>query len=267
MHNIESVIFDTFKDAHHKTKRTFQDILLEYQPEALERLKEKQANVLRSADHIIDTMSEPIAEQVRAIRDEHLAKTEFESFSRKAPLEAIKSVKASGADLKKVIEVYRAWYKLPCSAKDVDAFIVKYSKHSHSDIAKRLISSAVATVEHVQPSARGGDDDLSNYLLVSAQFNNERDTMRLWEYIMLNDDIDIKKNLQKYLEDVMKEVANKKSKFADRSWYPQSISTTVERETKGSVKLNTDSLKLTKGQMRENSFPDKLSKKYTVIRK
>ena len=52
---------------------------------------------------------------------------------------------------------------------------------------------------------------LSNFILVSAAFNNNRHSMPLSEYIMLNDDIDIRKNLQRYIEDVISEVQNRKS--------------------------------------------------------
>ena len=158
-------------------------------------------------------MSEPVAEQVRKIRDESLLEVEQDIFGRKAPLEKIKNIKAKEDDLNKIIQVYQTWYKSPASGKDLDAFIVKYSKRSHDNIAKRLISSAVASIEHIKPSSRGGSDGLGNFLLVSAQFNNTRNSMPLAEYIMLNSEIDIPRHLQNYIDDVVHQTNNKKSPF------------------------------------------------------
>lgn len=264
MHDIESIIFDIFKDASHKSKRDFQDILLEFRPESLRKLKEKQISIMHSANKHIEKMSEPVAAQVRKIRDAALEKIKDDTFGRQPPLEMIKAVKAEGSDLYRVIRVYQSWYKLPYASKDLDAFIVKYSMKPHLDIAKRLLSPSCATIEHIKPSSRCNNESMSNYILVSAQFNNERKSMPLDEYIMLNSDIDIKKNLQKYIDDIIADMGNKKSQFNRRSWYPGKIKKTIEEETSGRVKLNTDALKLTKGQIRENSLPEKLVEKFNL---
>lgn len=267
MHDIESKVFGLFDDSAHKNKRNFQDILIEEAPAALIRLKEKQKLILTSTDSIIDKLSNPIAAQIRTIRDEALLKMEDDTFGRKAPLEAIKKIQATGSELEKVIQIYRTWYKLPSSGRDIDAFIVKYSKKSHEDIAKRLISSAIATVEHIKPASCGGEDNLNNFILVSAQFNNERNTMPLWEYIMLNPQIDIRKNLQAYMDTAINLVHDKNSNFYNKSWYPESIRNSIRKQTAGSVNLNTEALNLTKAQKRDNNFTERLSSKYRVIQK
>lgn len=264
MHDIEAKIFDFFSDARYKNKKDFKDILLEEFPAAYERLREKQRAVLTSADDIIDTISEPIATQLRTLRDESLEKLKLNGFGRKTLLEAVKKIKTTDQDLEKVIQVYRAWYKLPKPAKDFDAFVVKYSKKSHFDIAKRLISSAEATIEHIKPSARGGEDNMKNYILVSAQFNNERDTMPLWEYIMLNRELNIRKHLQQYMDTCVKEVQDKKSTFYNRSWYPENIQEAIFEETAHSVNLNIDNLNLSKHQKRDNSYAERLATRFTL---
>ena len=108
---------------------------------------------------------------------------------------------------------------------------------------------------------------LANYLLVSAQYNNERNTMPLWEYIMLNPQIDIRKNLQAYMDTLINEVHNKRSDFYDNSWYPESIRKAIDKQTSGSVVLSTDKLVLTRSQKRSHDISDRLSTKYTVIKK
>lgn len=264
MHDIESRIFDFFTESSHKSKKDFKDILLEEYPAAYERLREKQTEILTSADKIIDTISEPIATQLRTLRDESLDKLKTNSFGRKTLLESVKKIKTTEQDLEKVIQVYRTWYKLPKPAKDFDAFVVKYSKKTHFDIAKRLISSAEATIEHIEPSARGGKDDMKNYILVSAQFNNERDTMPLWEYIMLNRELNIRKHLQQYMDTSIREVQDKKSPFYNRSWYPESIHQAIFEETAKSVNLNIENLNLSKTQKRDNNYAERLATRFTL---
>lgn len=264
MHDVESIIFDIFKDASHKGKRGFQDILLENKDEALEKLKITQFEVLNKPNKIIENMSPEIRYQVETIRNDALAKMDNSQFTRKGPLELIKRVKATGEDLKRVIKVYQTWYKLPSSSKDINAFIVQYAKQPHENISRRLISSAIGTVEHVQPSFRNGKDGIDNYLLVSAQFNNERDTMPLDEYIMLNSEIDIRRNLQAYIDNVIKQVNNPKSPFSKYCSYPDGIKEAIDKETSGSVILNTDALRLTKEQIRMKEYPQKLSQRFIV---
>ncbi len=266
MHDIEGYIFELFQDAPHKGKHDFQSILQAHHPAALERLKEKQSNIINSADRIINTMSDPVAETMVQIKKEAMDRVLGNAyFGRKSFLDSVKVLKVPDEDLAKVIKVYQSWYKLPASRNDMDAFIVKYSKESHNNIAKRLISTAVGSIEHIKPQFRNGEDKLSNYLLVSAAYNNNRQSMPLSEYIMLNGDLNIEQNLQKYMNDVIKEVNNPKSPFSLRSYYPESIKRAVETETQGRVILSTRGLNLSKVQQRQNTAPDTLSQRYIVV--
>lgn len=267
MHDIESKVFDFFSDAEHKNKRDFQDILLEVRDESLERLKEKQIRILTRTNNLIKKLSPEIAVQVEEIRDKAIEQINDNSFGRRSVLDKIKQIRATGDDLQKVIGIYRAWYKLPGSSNDFDAFVVKYAKNPHEAIARRLISSSVATIEHIKTQKRGGDDCMSNILLVSSRFNNDRDTMPLDEFIMLNDDIDIKHNLLKYVDDVVNEVNNKRSPFFNFASYPIQVSETIYRESKHTVNPSLDNLKATKEQLKDYNSLQKLEQKYIVIKK
>lgn len=267
MHDIESIVFDILSDAPHRNKRDFQDILLELAPESLQRLKLRQFEILNSTNRYLPNLSEPVREQVIAARDEALTKMEDGTFGRKEPLERIKAIKAKGKDLAQIIKIYRKWYQLPASSNDLDAFIVSYSKKPHQQIAKRLISSAVASVEHVKPHSRGGGSDLSNLILVSAQFNNARSSMPLWEFMMLNPQIDFATNLQNYMNDVIDEIHDKNSPFSQRGYYPEKIKEVIDKETNSSVVLDTEQLHLTRNQRREMSHLKKLGKVFRIIEK
>lgn len=262
MHDVEREVFELLKDTSYKKKINFQDILQNYYDYSLEQLEQKQFKILNGANRIIKTLSEPVKEQVLAARDEAITNLGDSKLAR-CCLGKLKNIKAQGKDLEGVINIFHTWYALPCPSKDIDAFIVKYAQQPHEAIAKRLISSSVATVEHVRPSTRNGADGLSNYVLVSAQYNNSRSSMPLWEYIMLNPELDIGTNLQKYIDDVILLVNDKKSSFSKRGWYPEKIRQTLLDETQGAVDLNLDKLFLTKQQKKDANYSKRL---YTVYK-
>lgn len=262
MHNIEGIIFDIIGEASHKNKRNFQDILLELAPESLQRLEIRQIEILHSTDKILSKLSEKTALQVLDIRDEALAKMGLGTFGRQEPLKKLREIQADKKDLYLIDKIYKKWYELPTSARDIDAFIVQYSKHTHSQISKRLISSAVATIEHIKPQSKNGSSGLGNLILVSAQYNNSRSSMPLCDYMKLNPDLPIAENLQKYIDTVIKEVQNSKSEFSQQVYYPESIKKAIEQETGSKVQLDTSALTLTKVQKQEQVKFDKLREKY-----
>ncbi len=266
MHDTELAIFSIIKDSKHKNKLNLQNILQELQPDALKRLKEKQITIIKSTDSYIENLSPAIANLVRLIRDNALAKIEDNTFGRQPPLEMIKAVKAKGQDAKIIMKIYQTWYKLPNSARDVDAFIVKYSRKPHIDIARRLISPSMATIEHIVPTSRKKKNSnfLGNMILVSARFNNDRKSMPLDEYIALNREIDIPKHLQKYIDLVIREINRPGSDFSLCGMYPERIRKAIAKETSGKINLKTDSLTLTKTQKKAIDASKKLSQKYVT---
>lgn len=266
MYDIESDIFDLFLDADHKNKKTFTDILREYAPSSEVKLKEKQLRVLSSTNYIIDRLSPETAELVNFILEKSKSKIEDGSFTRSYPLDLIRNIKGKEQDIKELENIYHAWYKLPRSSRDADAFVVSYAKESHEAIAKRLLTPSVATIEHIKPQSKGGIDSMRNYLLVCRRANGERSSMPLDEYIMLNPELEIPKHLQEYVEEVIRAVEVKNSIMSAKSWYPEAIQEALLEETSGYVNLDLSCLRLTKDQIKENHSPEKLSKKYKVIK-
>ena len=268
MHDTELAIFGKIKEAKHKNKCDLQDILKELQPEALMRLKEKQISIIKSTDSIIEKLSPSVADLVRLIRDNALAKIEDNTFGRQPPLEMIKSVKAKGADYNRIMKIYQTWYKLPNSARDEDAFIVKYARKTHLEIARRLLCPSMATIEHIVPTSRKkkNSDFLGNMILVSARFNNERHSMPLDEYIMLNQDIDMRRHLQKYIDLVIREIQRPNSDFSHCGLYPERIRKAIAKETSGKINLRTDALILTNAQKKALKAPEKLADKFIVTK-
>lgn len=233
MPEVETEIFDMFEQQSDSGKMNFQDILLEKRPDALVRLRQKQSDVLHSADKYISLHDENFAEEMFYLRDAALLKVNDGTFSRSEVLENLKIASSRFPKYKNQIRnIYKMWYKLPRSIMDYDTFIVKYSKFSHSEIAQRLLSMAVASVEHIKPYANGGPDNLWNYVLVRMLYNQDKGDMNLAEYDELNPEIKIKENLPKYIDDVCNEIKKGNKYFESNDSYPRMLRQNVILETR-----------------------------------
>ncbi len=232
MPDVESAVFDMFEQFGVNGKKDFQDILSEKRPEALARLRQKQTDVLHSTDGYISQYDENFAEEMFFIRDTALLKVNDGTFSRSEVLENLNLASKNFPKSKDLIHnVYKMWYRLPRSFMDYDAFIVKYSKFSHNDIAQRLLSMAVASVEHIKPYAEGGEDILWNYVLTRMLYNQDKGDMNLAEYNDLNPDIGIKTNLPKYIDDICREIKSGNDYFLGHVLYPKKLRQNVVLET------------------------------------
>ncbi len=231
MPTVETEIFDMFEEYKPTGKTTFQNILNEIRPEALTRLRQKQTEVLHSTDDYILSLDDILAEELLYVRDVALLKVNDGTFGRSEVLEQLKNIETDDKNKNKIHEVYKKWYNLPRALKDYDAFIVKYSKFSHNDIAQRLLNMAAASVEHIRPYADGGKDCLANYVLTLMIHNLDKGDMNLADYDELNSDIEIKKNLPKYIDDVCSEIRHGNSYFAQHYSYPADLRRNVIAET------------------------------------
>lgn len=268
MHDVESVVFDILCEASYKAKRGFNDILKDEVPEALTRLKEKQKNILTKPNKIIDKLSEPVAEQVRLIRDEALEKMENDTFSRKSPLDKLMKVSVTGKDAQHLDKIYQIWYKLPSSSTDLDAFIVKNAKLDHFTVARHLLSPSVKTIDHIVAQSRHGSDSLANLAPVCADINNKKGSLTLERFNQLEPDVDITSNLQSYMDETIKRVNNSKDAFSRKPSYPIGFAKTILEDTNGQIVLNTDALRIPHNLAHQDEiFASRLEQKYTVKRR
>lgn len=266
MHNIESIIFDIFMEAPHKNKRTFDDILKEELPQALTRLKDTQIKALTKTNSLVNKMGEDVRLKVIDIRDEALDKISNDTFSRKSPLEKISRIQTDGKDEEFLNTLYRIWYNsLLSSSTSLDAFIVKNAKLDHFTIARHLLSPSVKTIEHITAQARNGSDNLYNLLPVCAEINNKKGSMTLNQFISLEENINIPKNLQLYMDDIIKLVNNPRTPFSDKPSYPTTVAKTILEDSNGKIVLDTSKLQIPQKLIYENEmFKKKLEQKYNV---
>lgn len=263
MHNTEAVVFDYFKTYPNKGKKNFKDLLEEIQPESLERLVQTQTEILNNTDDLIAKLGPKVSEYVTQLKNEAIEKANNGNFSKKEVLANLKSIEASSDDKNILKEIYKQWYLLPRSTNNFDAFVVKYAKRPHDNIAQRLLSTSVATIEHLTPVARGGADNLGNCLLVSKLYNNDRDILFLNEYDELTPNIDIMKNIQRYLDDFINEINKGSSGFSSKTWYPESIQKAVWEESNKTFMPELGAIK----QTAEKQVNDNIKRHHNGYRK
>ena len=249
MLDVESEVFDLFTDAPKNGKLNFKTILEEYKPFCLKRLEEKQEKVLTDTDSSVSLLNATLKKRLNEIRELSLNGTLRRKSTLTAVKELIDELKSKGfqlynpEELEIIEQIYKSWYKSPCSLKDFDAFVVKYSQREHEEIAKRLISTAEASADHIIPSFREGETEIGNMLLVSAGLNNPRQDSRLSEFFYLNDEIDFASNLQSYANRSIELTKDRRKDLSQFPNYPEDIAKNIYIETDNKIKLDINGLK------------------------
>ena len=267
MFDVEYQIFTAFKEAEYRGKRGFSDILESMIPDSLENIKQKQILVLDSTEEAIDCYPNAISKQILALRDRAVNAVVDGTFQRSNFLEQLLKIIPKNQDKFTLPEIYKLWSKLPSAFFDKDAFVLKYHTAEHEAIAKRLISPSVGTIEHVVPSSRGGEDELGNYALAAAKMNNPRGSLYEKAFIDLHPEVDIKGNMQKYLDDIVREINRGNPEYVERSHYPEELQEKIILETGGDFIPEVKPIFISKSQRKHNNFTNRLSTRFNVTRK
>ncbi len=249
MQKVEKNIFRTFEAyAKFNPKSNLQSILQNEYNQALIKLKLEEFNVLDDVDKISLKLSPELAlkvhEKTTQCRQVILNCDPQNTFKRKTLLEYLGEIKPQRAE-KKVFEELkdRAEY-LPTSATSENAFIVKYSERTQEEIGKRLVRASMATIEHVKPNSKNGQNAISNFMLTSANANNMRSNMPLSKFIDMFPNIP--KNCQKYIEQIISII--KSGGLKGNETYPFKIKKTLLKESAGRIDLDLSSYGCTEKQ-------------------
>ncbi len=247
MLKIESRMFERFENAAKDSPRMqFQDLLKQWYNEAIIKLKLEEFAVIDDIDKISLKMS---PETTFAIRKETtdcrrviIENNPNNTFKRKTVLDALKKITPKPGE-EKIMQTLmdRAVY-LPSSATSENAFIVKYANRSHNEISNRLVSSALLSIDHLKAAASGGENDIGNFIPVSAGANSLKQDM--WFKKFIKRFPEIVENCQKFI-DYMIDIINHGG-FKGNQAYPYKVRKTLIHESNGKVKLDLSELKYTK---------------------
>ena len=154
-------------------------------------------------------------------------------------------------DLKKILETYpdgelkeRMMEKaksLPTSRNSIAAYIVKFHKEPSDKIAFRLLSPTYASIEHIEPRANGGPNELENFGIATVRDNSDRGNIDFTEQIKKMRGT--KRNSQKLINRLIELYKNG---IFDKCGVPFSYITglikKIDEQSKGQIKLNTRKL-------------------------
>lgn len=244
MQPVELKIFERLEEESKTAQRkTFPQILNLWYDDALINLKLEEFRIIDN----IDTMSQQLSpetelkirERTTKCRQSLIDGSPETPFKRKSIISSIAEIPPlkGEEDLLEQLKDYSN--KLPSSSTSENAFIVKYADRSHEEIAKRLIRLSVGTVEHIKPNSLGGENAISNFLLVSALANSLRGNMPLTEFIKRFPQV--LKNVQKYIEDIIDTIH--RGGLQGNQAYPYKVKQTLKQESEGLINLNLSSYK------------------------
>lgn len=211
----------------------------------LTRLKLEEFEVLDKVDSLTRRLSPETALKIREkttkCRQIILSNCNQDCFKRKTFLTSLEEIIPKENEREIFNDIKNKALFLPTSESSRNAFVVKYSKRSQSEIARRLFIASTGSIEHVTPASNGGLNTIGNFLLTSASGNRYRENMPLCEYIKRHPQIP--NYMQMYIDDIIREIHN--GNLQGNETYPYKIKKKLYEESKGRIMISLSAYKYT----------------------
>lgn len=257
---VEKEVFSIVKNYLQKNPgKSFQEIMKALRSEHLNKLEDKQLQVLDDMGGIAKSFSEDSKQKIISLLQDTVETIVEEDptnlFKRKDLLGTLRALELSDNEKNLMLETAR---KLPTAENDVDAFIVKYSgasktagksaQRSDSEIAQRFLSRLRYSVEHLETQSfhhheindTTGMNDISNLALAHIFCNGDRGSTELEEHIKAHPEII--QNSQIQMDFIIDAINDGSLKNCDD--YPGMIKQKMFDKSKGLINLDISRLKL-----------------------
>ena len=209
----------------------------------LTKLKLEEMEVLDNVDMLTKKLSPQTALKIRAkttkCRQIILSSSKHDTFKRKTFLNSLEEIIPNENEREIFNNIKNKALFLPTSESSRNAFIVKYSKRTQTEIARRLFIASTGSIEHVTPSSRGGVNTMGNFLLTTASGNRYRENMRLVDYIKRHPKIP--QYMQMYIDDIIREIHN--GNLQGNETYPYKIKKKLYEESEGRIMISLSNYK------------------------
>lgn len=188
MPTTEKLCFRKIKDYSERSPhKTLNEIVTTLRIKSKRFLNESQFKTLRQIDNLGQDLSAESMKKLKDFTDRArfiiTADQPGYFFKRKTFIKKLAQLIEEMPEKEIGENIYKKSLKLNTSENDVNAFIVKYSQRSSSEIGQRLVSKAISTIEHIKPQAYEGENHFRNYILECAGCNNSRNETPLDEWI------------------------------------------------------------------------------------
>lgn len=183
MHKVEKACLKKIRTAAKSSPfRTLQELLNDLRPDALKKLQAEQLDVLSEIDNIgirdlPDSLSVRLTEFLAPYRISVLDESASVPFKRKSFIKRLTGFTAQITQKDVREQIISVANRLNTSRNSVNAFVVKYSRRSSTEIGQRLVYPSVKTKEHfvAQHSIDGlhGTNDVGNIGYTCQRCNGE----------------------------------------------------------------------------------------------
>ncbi|MBQ7644029.1 MAG: hypothetical protein IJS84_03285 [Spirochaetales bacterium] len=240
MQPVEHHVFDRitfFLDSN--PEKGLMDFFSSNYSDHLAKLKLEELKVIDSVDTrstLLSTQTQmDLRRETTNCRNQILGGSNGVFFKRKSFLTSLEGITARNPYEKRVLsDIMNLALFLPTSGSSENAFMIKYSRRDEDEILRRLIMGSVATIEHVKPHSLGGENEISNFLLVSNNGNRYRENVPLSVYIDRHPGIP--EYCQTYIDEIIDNIH--KGRLKGNESYPYKIRKTLFEESEGRILLD-----------------------------
>ena len=259
MQKTEKSIYAIFKDfASLNPNDNIQNCLQMLHYNCLTKLKLEEFFVLDDVDHLTRKLSPETALKVRTkttrCREIIIANDKHDAFKRRTFVDSLEEIRPKENERDILDKIKDKALFLPTSGSSRNAFIVKYSTRTQTEIARRIFLGSTATIEHIVPASKGGTNNIGNFVLASANGNRYRENLPLEKYI--NRFPKIPTHFQKYIDDIIEAIHN--GELYGYEDYPFMVKNRVMDESNGRIMLSLAKYKYTEkeavGLAKQHSF-------------
>lgn len=240
----EKAIYAIFKDfVDLNPDDNLQNCLQMIRNNALTRLKLEELEVLDEVDFLTHKLCDKTALEIREkttkCRQIIISDNERDFFKRKIFLASLEGIIPKENEKEIFADIKNKALFLPTSESSRNAFIVKYSKRTQTEITRRLFIASTGTIEHITPASLGGTNSIGNFLLTSASGNRYRENMPLIEYIKRHPNIP--QYIQTYIDMVIEEIHQ--GNLKGNETYPYKIKKKLFEESQGRILISLSNFK------------------------
>lgn len=241
---VEKSIYMIFKDfVSLNPQDNLQNCLRMIKTNCLIKLKLEEMEVLDDVDMLTRKLSPQTAMKIRTkttkCRQIILSDCNHDCFKRKIFLNSLETIIPKENEREIFNDIKNKALFLPTSESSRNAFVVKYSKRSQTEITRRLFIASTGSIEHVTPASLGGINTIGNFLLTSASGNRYRENMPLVEYIKRHPKIP--KYMQMYMDDIIREIHA--GNMEGNETYPYKIKKKLMEESDGRIMISLSKYK------------------------
>ena len=269
--NERAISREIMNTAPSKPNSSISDILSSTKKTGADLYKQECTIVLDEVDAVAKSIYGEKNKVSNYVSAQKVALNNKKGFNRSAFLKGVQNITKEDANKENTTKLMDKAIELPLNEDGVNKILSKYRNSDSTSIARRLISTAVMTTEHIHPKAKGGPNNTENYMGECAECNNNRgsaDLNNYWQTVYPN----MPENVQRYNDFITDKIIKGEmgTKYED---YPVDLEKIVASESRNAIKLTVltpeeiDKARKEKGYSDPKPLPEPVEGEMTIVKK